>query len=82
MQNFKFSIDLSDMQLDLKRFSLKEFSLPFTLIFIEEDNPDDACYELITRLIKIILSQDQSIPARILCRKIRKKIRIDKIQSL
>jgi hypothetical protein len=70
------------MQLDLKRFSLKEFSLPFTLIFIEEDNPDDACYELITRLIKIILSQDQSIPARILCRKIRKKIRIDKIQSL
>lgn len=82
MRNFKFSIDLSDMQTDLKKFSLKEFSLPFALIFIEEENPDDACYELLTRLIRIILSQDHSIPTRILCRQIRKKIRIDKIQSL
>lgn len=70
------------MQLDLKKFSLKEFSLPFALIFIEEENPDDACYALLTRLIRIILSQDHSIPTRILCRKIRKKMRIDKIQSL
>ena len=82
MRNFKFSIDLSDMQLDLKKFSLKEFSLPFALIFIEEENPDDACYELLTKLIRIILSQYHSIPTRILFRKIRKKMRIDKIQSL
>lgn len=82
MRNFKVSIDLSDFQTDLKKFTLKEFSLPFCIIFIEENNPDDACYELLTRLIKLILSQDKSIESRIMCRKIRKYIRIDKIQSL
>jgi hypothetical protein len=82
MRNFKVSIDLSDFQVDLKRFLLREFSLPFSLVFIEENNPDDACYELVTRLITLILSQDHSIATRILCRRIRKNIRIDKIQSL
>ncbi len=82
MRSFKISIDLSDLQADLKKFNLKEFSLPFSLVFIEENNPDDACYQLLTRLIKLILSQDASIETRILCRKIKKHIRIDKIQSL
>lgn len=82
MRNFKVSIDLSDLQQDLKNFVLREFSLPFSIIFIEEDNPDDACYELLTRLMKLILSQNNSIDTRIICRKIRQKLRIDKIQSL
>jgi hypothetical protein len=82
MRNFKVSIDLSDLQTDLKRFVLREFSLPFSIIFIEEDNPDDACYALLTRLMKLILSQDHSIETRIICRKIRQKLRIDKIQAL
>jgi hypothetical protein len=82
MRNFKLSIDLSDLQADLKKFKLKEFSLPFSIIFIEENNPDDACYELLSRLMKLILSQDNSIGTRIICRKIRKLMRIDKIQSL
>lgn len=82
MRNFKVSIDLSDLQTDLKRFVLREFSLPFSIIFIEEDNPDDACYELLTRLMKLILSQNNSIETRIMCRKIRQKLRIDKIQAL
>lgn len=82
MRNFKLSIDLSDLQPDLKRFALKEFSLPFITIFIEEDNPDDACYELLIKLIRLILSQDSSLNTRIVCRKIRKLMRIDKIQSL
>jgi hypothetical protein len=82
MRNFKLSIDLSDLQSELKRFVLKEFSLPFSIIFIEEDNPDDACNELLLRLMRLIISQDNSISTRILCRKIRKFMRIDKIQSL
>lgn len=82
MRNFKISIDLSDLQVDLKKFTLREFSLPFSIVFIEESNPDDACYELLTRLMKLILSQDNSISTRIICRKIRKLMRIDKIQSL
>jgi hypothetical protein len=82
MRNFKLSIDLSDLQADLKKFTLREFSLPFSIIFIEENNPDDACYELLLRLMRLILSQDNSINTRIICRKIRKLMRIDKIQSL
>lgn len=82
MRNFKISIDMSDLQSDLKQFLLREFSLPFCLIFIEADDPDDACYELLNRLMKLILSQKNTIETRIICRKIRKYLRIDKIYPL
>lgn len=82
MHNFRISIDISDLSEDLKKFSLREFSKPFSFIFIEENNPDDACYELICRIIRLILLQDTSIETRIMCRKIKKLIRIDKIEEL
>lgn len=82
MRNFKVSIDLSDLQTELKNFVLREFSLPFCLIFIEADDPDDACYELLHRLQSSLITQQNNIETRIICRKIRKYMRIDKIQSL
>ena len=82
MPNFKMSIDLSDLQNDLKNFDLREYRLPFCLYFIEADNPDDACSTIMMRLMRSILKEENSIKNRILCRKVRKYFRIDKIQSL
>lgn len=82
MRNFKISIDLADVHIELKRFLLREYSLPYSLIFIEADDPDDACYLALYKLIKLIMDQDPSIQTRILCKKLKKYIRIDKIESL
>ena len=82
MRNYKISIDLSDLYLDITDFDLREYNKPFMLKFIEAENPDDACHAVLDRVIHEILSENNSIAARILCRKIRKYMRIDKIESL
>jgi hypothetical protein len=48
-------------------------------VFVEADDPDGACFKAIFDLIQIILKQDDSIEARLLCRNIREEIRIIKI---
>lgn len=82
MRNFKISIDLVDVHMQLRKFVLREYSLPYSLIFVEADDPDDACYLVLYRLMKLIMDQDPSIENRILCRKLKKYMRIDKITSL
>ncbi len=82
MRNYKISIDLSDLYLDLADFDLREYNKPFMLKFIEAENPDDACHVVLDRIIHEILLENDSIEARILCRKIRKHMRIDKIECL
>lgn len=82
MRNFKLTIDLSNFHAELKRFTLKEYSIPFALVFIEADDPDEACNTILNRLMKLLLDQDPSIDTRILCKRIKREIRIDKIQSL
>lgn len=68
--------------MQLRKFVLREYSLPYSLIFVEADDPDDACYLVLYRLMKLIMDQDPSIETRILCRKLKKYMRIDKITSL
>lgn len=84
MKNYRLSIDISDIFFELRRsnISLSNYSQPFMLLFIEADNPDDACYLSLHRLIIIILKSMNNIEGRILCRKVRKSFRIDKITAL
>lgn len=82
MRNFKLTIDLSNFHPELRRFMLKEYNVPFTLIFIEADDPDGACNTTLNRLMKLLLDQDPSIETRILCQRIKREMRIDKIQAL
>jgi len=82
MRNYKIYIDLFDVYKDLIRFDLYEFRNPFALVFIEASDPDDACNTVILRIMRMIMRQDSSLETRIVCRKIRKYIRIDKIYAL
>jgi len=82
MRNYKLTIDLLDLYSDLSNYDIREFNYPFILIFIEASDPDDACFMVINRIINAVLRKDSSVEARILCRKIRKYIRFDKIESL
>lgn len=82
MRNYKIFIDFFDVFPELLRFDLYEFHTPFTIIFIEATDPDDACNIAMYRLMRLIMKQDNSIATRIVCRKIRKYLRIDKVYAL
>lgn len=82
MPNFRLHLDLLDFAKDLEKYHITEFRLPFCLYFIEAPDPDDACSITVFRLCSMLMRIDQSIKTRILCRRIRKKMRIDKIETL
>ena len=79
MMIFKIRLDLSLIINRLIRFDLQEYDYTQPIVFIEAANPDDACFKAIFNLIQIILKQDSSIEARLLCRSIREDVRILKI---
>jgi len=82
MPNYRLSLDMADLQTELSSFKLREYNLPFTVIFVEAENPDAACYKVRKSLLKLILQQSDDISTRILCEKIKKYLRIDKIDAL
>ena len=82
MRNYKIYIDFFDVYQELTKYNLYEFHTPFTILFIEASDPDDACNTAIYRLMYLIMRQDESLQTRIVCRKIRKYLRIDKIYAL
>jgi hypothetical protein len=82
MKNYKVSLDLSDVFREIERYKLREFDAPFLIIFIQANDPDEVCYELVERLLNQLLRKDSSIKTRVLCRVIRKKIRFDRIEML
>lgn len=75
-------LDLSDLQVYFSELSLLEYNIPFKLIFLEAKDPDDACYEIIHKIMISIIKKDNTINGRIICRKVRKYLRIDKIYAL
>ena len=82
MANYRLSVDLSDLQRDLNKYELREYRLPFSLYILEADSPDDACSTIMTRLMNVLIKERCDIETRILCRKIRRFMRIDKIECL
>lgn len=82
MRNFKVSLDLSNIFREIEKYKLREFDAPFLIVFIQADDPDEVCYELLLRIMSQMLRVDNSMTTRILCRKLRKKIRFDRIQEL
>lgn len=84
MPNYRLSIDISNILNELiqHNINLYEYSKPFNLIFIEAQNPDDACYLALYRLMSLIMRNNCSVEHRILCRKARKYLRIDKVFAL
>jgi hypothetical protein len=82
MPNYRLHLDLSDFSSEFLNYDLSEFRSPFCLYFIEASDPDDACSVTSHRIVSLLLKEDESISTRILCRKIRKYMRIDRIDCL
>lgn len=82
MINFRIMLDISNIYPDIRHFKLRKYNSPFPTIFISAKNPDDACSMVINNLIDILMGQDCSIEVRIICRRIKREAKIDKIYIL
>lgn len=82
MRNFKIFIDICDIYLDLVDINTRKYTIPFMIMFVEADNPDGACECAVRRIINEIMSYGNELEKRILCRKVRKYIRIERIEPL
>lgn len=82
MKNYRIMLDISSIFGYFKHLHLRSYNSPFPTIFISANDPDDACCSVLDQLIKIIIDQDSTINTRILCRRIKKFCRIDKIYEL
>lgn len=82
MINFRIMLDISNIYVDIKHLKLKKYNSPFPTIFVSAKDPDDACYKVIQNLINLLMEQDNSIDMRIVCRKIKRESKIDKIYIL
>jgi hypothetical protein len=82
MKNYRVMLDISNIYPLIRHLYLKAYNSPFPTVFVTAADPDGACVDAIYGLIKIILNQDPSIDMRIVCRKIRRESRIDKVHCL
>ena len=75
-------LDISNIYAEIRHLNLKKYNSPFPTIFLTAKDPDDACALAFDLLIKIIMDQDPSIKMRIVCRKLKRVCKIDKLQIL
>ena len=60
MKIYKVELDLSLVINRLKKYSLKQYNSTYPTVFVEANNPDDACHLAYYQLAEIILKQDLS----------------------
>jgi|TARA_B100001094_G_scaffold45977_1_gene41054 hypothetical protein len=82
MQNYKLEVDLLDVINELSTLDLIGYRMPFLTVFVEADNPDDACHAFLSMMKSAILTKDNSMEMRIFCRKINHLVRVDKVYPL
>jgi hypothetical protein len=82
MQNYKLEVDLLDVINELSPLDLVGYRMPFLTVFVEADNPDDACHAFLRMMKSAILTKDSSMEMRILCRKMNNLVRVDKVYPL
>jgi hypothetical protein len=78
MRVYKVFMDLSLIMTRLKRYTLAEYNTEYPIVFIEANDPDDACYKAKYNLIRKIIHQDSSSEASALCAEIMHDIKVIK----
>jgi len=77
---FKVHLDMTLVLPRLLKFKLGKYNSYFPIVFVEGQDPDEACFKAIYGLIQTILRQDESVETRLLCRSVKEDIRITKVQ--
>ena len=61
MKIYKVTLDMTLVLSRLREFDLKEFNSLKPIVFIDADNPDDACFTSHYKLASVILAQDPNM---------------------
>lgn len=75
-------LDISNIYRDIRHLKLKKYDCPFPTVFVSAKDPDDACFVCMNELMKMIIDQEPTIKMRIICKKLRRVCKIDKIYIL
>jgi hypothetical protein len=75
-------LDICSTYSSIAHLNIKPYDAPFVTIFISAKDPDEACTKVIQDLIYKIMKIDSSISMRIICQRIKKQAKIDKIYIL
>jgi len=79
MKIYVIEFDMSLVLPRLKRFNLGLFNYTYPIIFIDADNPDDACYLAYCKFSETLLKQDESTETALFIKDIINDIRIRKV---
>jgi|TARA_R100000995_G_scaffold84201_1_gene62182 hypothetical protein len=79
MKIYKVRFDLSLVLSRLKHIRLREFNSERPLIFVEAENPDEACYKTYHQFAEILLKEDHRLVKEI--KDIFNDITITKIET-
>ena len=81
MKIYKIHMILTLVMPRLKKYELEDYNSSTTIIFVEAENPDDACYKAMHKLAGKILRSDHSIETLNFIKDIFHDIRIIKIEE-
>ncbi len=83
MINYKVSVDLATFFSTnaMARYELGSYNVPFCTIFVEAADPDSASHLVLQNFIDLLLKQHDDTETQVLCRKIRKHMRITRIKA-
>ena len=80
MKLYKIHSDMLLILMPLKRFRLNEYNHSSPILFIEANDPDDACYKAYLNLSNIVLKQDASVDVAIMLRELKNDFKIVKVE--
>lgn len=70
MKIYKVELDLSLVISRLNKYKLQQYNSAHPTVFVQADNPDDACHLAYYQLAEIILKQDLSSETALFVREI------------
>lgn len=80
MKIYKVHVCMTSVITRLKRYELEKYNNSISVIFMEADDPDDACYKATHDLAKILLKKDHSVDSINFIKEIINDVRILKIE--
>lgn len=79
MKIYVVEFDMTLVLPRMKRFNLGLFNYTFPIIFIDADNPDDACYLSYCKFSETILKQDESSETALFIKDVMNDMRIRRV---
>lgn len=80
MKVYKVELDMTYVLGRLKNFNLKQYNSQLPIVFVEANDPDEACYIAIYQLAAILIQQEPTYENSILIKDLIYDIRILKVR--